>query len=275
MMETGRRRWAATIVVAALVFLYLPLAVVVLFSFHKTASLTLPFEGLSLRWYQDVFSSPEFRRSVLNSFYVAIAASGVTLILGTLAAYGLSRCSGRFRGPLALLFFLPITLPGLFLGLSLLVFFGRVQLELSLVTVAIAHFVYVFPYFLIIGLATFDRLDPALEENAADLGASPWRAFWTVTVPQIWPVLLGATSLAFALSFDEFVITFFVIGPQSTLPLYIWSGIRRTIDPSINTISTLLMLVTFGLFVIAFLAAGRSERQRRRWLGSSDTSEAA
>ena len=199
----------------------------------------------------------------------------MTLILGTLAAYGLSRCSGRFRGPLALLFFLPITLPGLFLGLSLLVFFGRVQLELSLVTVAIAHFVYVFPYFLIIGLATFDRLDPALEENAADLGASPWRAFWTVTVPQIWPVLLGATSLAFALSFDEFVITFFVIGPQSTLPLYIWSGIRRTIDPSINTISTLLMLVTFGLFVIAFLAAGRSERQRRRWLGSSDTSEAA
>jgi ABC-type spermidine/putrescine transport system permease subunit II len=133
----------------------------------------------------------------------------------------------------------------------------------------------VFPYFLIIGLAAFDRLDPALEENAADLGASPWRAFWTVTLPQIWPVLLGATSLAFALSFDEFIITFFVIGPQSTLPLYIWSSIRRTIDPSINTISTLLMLVTFGLFVITFLAVGRSQRQRQRWLGDPDKSEAA
>lgn len=275
MMETGRRRWAATVTVAALVFLYLPLAVVVLFSFHKTASLTLPFEGFSLRWYHDVFSSAEFRRSVVNSFYVALAASAVTLVLGTLAAYGLSRCSTRLRGPLALLFFLPITLPGLFLGLSLLVFFGRVHMELSLATVAIAHFVYVFPYFLIIGLAAFDRLDPALEENAADLGASPWKAFWTVTVPQIWPVLLGATSLSFALSFDEFIITFFVIGPQSTLPLFIWSGIRRTIDPSINTISTLLMLVTFGLFVITFLAVGRSERQRRRWLGDADTSEAA
>lgn len=259
---------AATATIACVVFLYLPLAVVVLFSFHKTASLSLPFTGVSLRWYREVFASAEFRQSVLNSLYVALIASGATLALGTLAAYGLSRSPSRLRGLLAILFYVPITLPGLFLGLSLLVYFSRVHFSLSLQTVAIAHFVYVFPYFLIIARAALDRLDPALLENASDLGASPWRAFWTITVPDVWPVLLGATALSFALSFDEFIITFFVIGPQSTLPLYIWSGIRRTIDPSINTISTLLMLVTFTLFVVAFIAAGG-----RALLGPSERRE--
>jgi ABC-type spermidine/putrescine transport system permease subunit II len=154
---------------------------------------------------------------------------------------------------------LPITLPGLFLGLALLVFFARVDLKLSLATVAVGHFIYVFPYFLLVVKAALDRMDPALEEAAADLGASPWKIFLRVTVPQIWPVVLGATSLAFALSFDEFVITFFVTGSQSTLPLYIWSSMRRTIDPSINTISTLLLATTLALFAVSFFLALRRE----------------
>ena len=112
--------------------------------------------------------------------------------------------------------------------------------------------------------AALDRMDLAIEDAAADLGASPWQVFRRVTLPQIRPVLIGATSLAFALSFDEFVITFFVIGPQSTLPLYIWSSMRRTIDPSINTISTLLMAVTLLLFAIAFALAIRRDIVRWR-----------
>ncbi len=137
------------------------------------------------------------------------------------------------RAPLALLFFLPITLPGLFVGIALLVYFARLDVQLSLVTVVIAHFVYVFPYFLLIAVAALDRLDPALEEAAADLGASPWKVFRKVTLPLIWPVLVGATALAFALSFDEFIITFFVIGPDSTLPMFIFSQAaphRRPVD---------------------------------------------
>jgi ABC-type spermidine/putrescine transport system permease subunit II len=176
----------------------------------------------------------------------------VTLILGAMAAYGLARVPPGLQRPLALLFFLPITLPGLFLGLALLVFFARLEIQLSLLTVVIGHLIYVFPYFLIIANAALERLDPALEETAADLGAGPWLAFWRVTLPQVWPVLLGATLLAFALSFDEFVITFFVIGAQSTLPMYIWSGIRRTVDPSVNTVSSLLLFVTLALFAIGF-----------------------
>jgi ABC-type spermidine/putrescine transport system permease subunit II len=249
----------AMITLAALLFLMGPLAVVVLFSFHETASLSFPFTGFSLRWYREVLTSAPFISSALNSLIVATSVAIATCTLGFMATYGLSRTSSRWKLPLALLFFLPITLPGLFLGLALLVFFASIDLKLSLATVAIGHFVYVFPYFLLIVKVALDRMDPALEEAAADLGADPWKVFLRVTVLQIWPVVLGATSLAFALSFDEFVITFFVTGSQSTLPLYIWSSMRRTIDPSINTISALLLATTLLLFALSFFLALRKE----------------
>jgi spermidine/putrescine transport system permease protein len=264
MHATMRSPLSGAISVAALLFLVVPLAVVVLFSFHETASLSFPFTGFSLRWYREVLSSAPFLDATWNSLIVALTVAVSTLVLGILAAYGLSRSSSRWRAPLALLFFLPITLPGLFLGLALLVSFAQSGVKLSLVTVMLGHFIYVFPYFLLIAKAALDRMDPALEEAAADLGASPWEVFYKVTLPQIGPVVMGATSLAFALSFDEFVITFFVIGSQSTLPLFIWSSLRRTIDPSINTISTLLLAVTLLLFAVAFVLTLRKDLARGR-----------
>jgi ABC-type spermidine/putrescine transport system permease subunit II len=255
---------AAAVTVVALLFLFVPLAIVVLFSFHKTGALSFPFTGFSLRWYREVFGSFEFREAAKNSLFVALSVAGLTLLIGTAAAYGLSRTSSRLRAPLAFLFFLPVTLPGLFLGVSLLVFLARVDVKLSLVTVTIGHLVYVFPYFMLMALAALDRLDPALEEAAADLGASPWKVFRRVTLPQIWPILVGATALAFMLSFDEFIITFFVIGSDSTVPLFIFSSLRRTIDPSINTISTLLLALTLTLWVVAFAFTIRGSRARAR-----------
>jgi ABC-type spermidine/putrescine transport system permease subunit II len=252
--------FTAVATLAALIFLVGPLAIVVLFSFHATASLAFPFTGFSLRWYREIFAAAPFLTAVGNSLLVAIAVAGSTFVLGFMAAYGLSRTASRWRLPLALLFYLPLTLPGLFLGLALLVFFAGIELKLSLLTVAIGHFIYVFPYFLLIVKAALDRMDPAVEEAAADLGASPWAVFRRVTLPQMRPVVIGATSLAFALSFDEFVITFFVIGSQSTLPLYVWSSMRRTIDPSINTVSTLLLAVTLVLFALSFILALRRQQ---------------
>ena len=262
---SGQRRSPVTgaFTVAGLVFLWAPLMLVFLFSLHSTGSLTFPFEGFSTRWYDEVFSSEEIRTAAQNSLIVASATAVVTLLLGTLAAYGLTRTRSRLRAPLALLFFLPITLPGLFIGVSLLVAFTRVQFSLSLLTVTIAHLVYVFPFFFLVARAALERLDPALEETAADLGASRLTVFRRVTLPQVWPVLVGAACLAFALSFDEFIITFFVIGPDSTLPMYIWSSLRRTIDPSINAISSLLLLFTMLLFVVTWLLTVWSERRRK------------
>jgi spermidine/putrescine transport system permease protein len=270
-MEEGQRSpFTAAVTIASLVFLFVPLVVVVLFSFHKTGALSFPFTGFSLRWYRDVFSSVEFRDALKNSTVVACAVAAITLPLGTMAAYGVTRISGRWRAPLAVLFFLPITLPGLFVGIALLVYFARIDFERSLVTVTIAHLIYVFPYFILIAGAALARLDVALEEAAADLGASPWKVFRRVTLPQVWPILAGATVLAFALSFDEFIITFFVIGTDSTLPMFIWSALRRTIDPSINTVSTLLLLVTLLLWVVAFFFTVRAERSRRRAISLLD-----
>ncbi len=266
MSNAQRSPFTAAITIFALLFLFLPLAVVVLFSFHNTGALSFPFTGFSLRWYREVFGSFEFQQAAKNSAYVALSVAGVTLVLGTLASYGLARTTSRFRGPLALLFFLPITLPGLFLGIALVVFFSRLQFTFSLKTVVVAHIVYVFPYFILLARGALERLDPALEEAAADLGASPLKVFRRVTLPQIWPILVGASCLSFALSFDEFIITFFVIGSNNTLPLVIWSRLRRTVDPSIATISTLLLAVSLTLWVIAFFLTIRSERRRARAL---------
>ena len=262
-MNEGQRSpitFTATLV--ALVFLYLPLAMVVLFSFHKTGAVSFPFTGFSLRWYRETLGDENFRATLRNSTVVAVSVSIVTLVIGTAAAYGLSRCAPRLRAPLTLLFFLPITLPGLFVGIALLVYFARFDIQLSLTTVAIGHLVYVFPYFLLVVKAALDRLDPALEEAAADLGASPWRIFRKVTLPLIWPVLAAATALAFALSFDEFIITFFIIGPDSTLPMFMYSRLHRTVDPSINVASTLLLAITFVFWVIAFAFAVQAARDR-------------
>jgi spermidine/putrescine transport system permease protein len=259
----SRQRGPGTtvITVLALLFLFVPLGVVVLFSFNATGSLTFPFGGFSMRWYRAITSSLEFRNAVSNSALVAGVTALVTLIAGTLAAYGLSRASTRLRTPLAVLLFLPLTLPGLFLGLSLLVLFSRARVSLSLTTVTIAHLVYVLPYYLLIAVAALRRLDPALEEAGADLGANAWLVFSRVTLPQVWPVLLGAACLAFALSFDEFIITFFVIGADSTLPMFIFSSLRRTVDPSINAISSLLLGFTLVLFAVSFVLTLRGARK--------------
>jgi ABC-type spermidine/putrescine transport system permease subunit II len=262
--QSQRSPVTLAVTIVALVFLYLPLAMVVLFSFHRTGAVSFPFTGFSLRWYRETLGDEIFRRTLWNSTVVAVCVCVVTLLIGTMAAYGLSRCPQRLRAPLVLLFFLPITLPGLFLGIALLVYFARLDIQLSLTTVMIGHFVYVFPYFLLVAKAALDRLDPALEEAAADLGASPWKIFRKVTLPLIWPVLAGATALAFALSFDEFIITFFVIGPDSTLPMFMYSRLHRTVDPSINVVSTLLLGITLVLWVVAFAFALRGARGRAR-----------
>lgn len=248
----------------SLAFLLIPLAVVILFSFHSTSALSFPFAGFSLRWYRELFDSAEFLAAAKNSLIVATSVAIATGLIGTGAAYGITSGSSRWRGPLTVLFFLPITVPPLFIGIALLVGFSLVDWKLSLVTVAIAHFVFVFPFFLLLGRAALDRLDSAQLESAADLGANRWQVFRLVTLPQIWPVLIGATILAFALSFDEFIITFFVIGSGSTIPLFIWSGLRRTIDPTLNTVSTLLLGLTLTLGLITFLIS--------RWLQKSRTS---
>lgn len=254
---------SGVITAAALLFLFVPLAVVILFSFHSTAGLTLPFEGFSVRWYEDVFGDDTFLDALRNSFVLGISTAVLTVGLGTAAAYGAARSRSRLRWPAQGLFLAPVLLPGIFIGAALLSFLSQLDVQPSLMTVLIGHVVFSFPFVFILIRTAIDRLDISLEEVAQDLGAVPLRVFRKVTLPQIAPVLIGAGALAFMLSFDEFLITFFVIGNEQTLPTYIFGRLRRTVDPGINVASTMFLVVTMLAWTAAAIATVRAARSDR------------
>lgn len=263
-METRRSIPTAVVTGAALFFLFAPLIFVVMFSFHSTTSLTLPFEGFSLRWYREVVDDESVRRGLLTSLRVATLTAAVTFVLGTAAAYGVSRSTSRLTGPAAALFVAPIAMPALILGVSLLSFFSERDVSLSTTTVVIAHTVFVMPIFYVVAYTALSRIEEAQLEAAADLGATPWYRFRHVVFRQVLPVLAAGAALTFIISFDEFIITFFVIGNDSTLPMVIFSRLRRTIDPSINAISSMLLFVNLFVWLIAVIFTVRAEGRRRR-----------
>ena len=240
-----RRPVLSTLAWVLVVYLYLPVITLVVFAFQSTSRLGLPWEGPSLRWFRLVFSDPQFQSAIGSSLRVGLASSILAIIVATMAALAFSRYRLRYQTPLRLVAVLPITLPGLLVGLALLTYFSALGLRPSLVTVFLAHLVFVLPYVLFVMSSALERLDPAIEEAARDLGATAMQAFWRTTFPLIWPAVLGAGILAFAMSFDEFLITLFVIGGDSTLPVFIWSRMRRTIDPSINAVATALLAIVF------------------------------
>jgi spermidine/putrescine transport system permease protein len=247
--------WLHVYVGFVFLFLFAPLALVVLFSFNKTAALTFPFHGFSLRWYRDIFNSPEVLSAVFASFRVGLTTVAINTIIGTLAAIAITRYNFPLRRMIWALLLIPATLPGLFIGITLLSFFVQTHIPLSLWTVTIGHLVYTLPYFFLVANARLARFDPLLEQSAYDLGANSWQAFRKVTLPIIAPALVASALVTFTLSWDEVFITFFTIGNQNTLPLVIWSTVRHSIDPSINAISTLLLTgsIIFIFFVRRFV----------------------
>ena len=240
--------WLTFYTLAVMVFLFLPIGLIVLFSFHNTASLTFPFKGLSFRWYREVFIRADLIPALMNSLTVAGATTAISVVLGVLAGLGLTRSRSRFASTIGVLVSLPILLPGLFLGIILISFFAMSKIHLSLQTVIIGHIIYTIPYFVLVIKSRLEHFDLQLEEAGRDLGANRFQTFFLVTFPLIRPAVIGASMLVFALSFDEFLITFFIIGSDSTLPMLIWSMLRRTINPSVNAIAT--MIITFSLILI-------------------------
>jgi len=240
-----RRRFAGIglLVYTLIVFLFLfaPIAVVVLFSFNKTASLTFPFHGFSLRWYREVFGSDVYRSAIFASLRVGGISVLTVVVVGTLAGIGVTRYEFRGRKVLRSILLFPAALPGLFVGIALLTFFVQTKTSLSLWTVTIGHLIYVLPYFFLVVTSRLERFDYVLEEAARDLGAGPWTTFRRVTLPLIAPSLIAGALVVFSLSWDEVFITFFTIGAQNTLPLVIYSTVKQSIDPSVNAISTLLL----------------------------------
>jgi spermidine/putrescine transport system permease protein len=241
-MKARRRGWVLPVYTAfVFAFLFAPVLMVVLFSFNRTASLTFPFEGWSLKWYSAVFASPDYRSAIGASLKVALVTVAIVTVVGTLAAIAVTRYSSG-RETLRSILLVPAALPGLFLGIALLSLFVRTHLDLSLGTAAVGHVIYTLPYFFLVASSRLLRFDPLLEETARDLGASSFTTFRKVTLPIIAPALIAGALVVFSLSWDEVLITFFTIGSQNTLPLLIYSRVKQAVDPSINAISTLLLI---------------------------------
>ena len=248
---------------AALVFafIYLPIVVLIAYSFNRDGVGGFPPRHFTMDWYQQLFADSAIWDAVLNSLIVATASVALALTLGLLAALALDRANFPGKSLFRRLVLLPLILPGIITGLSLLMFAVFIGLPLSLLTVFLGHgtaLVSVATTELFAGLQKMDR---AQEEASLDLGATPWQTFWRITLPNLKLSLIAAGLLIFTLSMDEIAVTFFLIGRDNTLPLEIWGRLRRGITPEINAISTLIFAVSVALIVIWY-------RVRTRGLGA-------
>ncbi len=267
MTGRGPRRLLAAHTALVYLFLYVPIVILVVFSFNA-ARQTAFWEGFTLDWYRRLLANDLLLRSVRNSLVVAGITTAVSVLLGTPAALALARHGFRgFRGQGATraLLYLPVIIPEVVLGAALVTFFGAVELRLSLWTVVIAHVVFSVSYVALVLRARLAGLDPTLEEAARDLGASPFETFRRGTRPLAMPGSVASARLVFTLSIDDYVVTSFVAGVgATTLPLHIYSMLKVGVTPEVNAVSTLLLGVTILLIVAAHRllqgSAGKEDR---------------
>ena len=231
-------------------FLYLPIVILILYSFNRDGVGGFPPKQLTLAWYRLLFRDSAIWDSVLNSLLVAAGAVILSLTLGLLAALALDRASFPGKSIFRRLVLLPLILPGIITGLSLLMFAVFSGLQLSLATVFLGHGTALISVATTELFAGLQKMDRAQEEASLDLGATPWQTFWRVTLPNLKLSLIAAGLLIFTLSMDEIAVTFFLIGRDNTLPLEIWARLRRGITPEINAISTLIFAVSVILILI-------------------------
>jgi spermidine/putrescine transport system permease protein len=238
--------WVAAALAYA--FLYAPLAIVVAYSFNDS-TMNAQWVGFTLGWYRKLFRNEEMLTAAWNSLSIGVVASAVSTVLGTMAGYAMYRFRLRV---LPLLVLAPIAIPEILMGVSLLLFFVMINLTLGMLSIALAHIAFCIGFVAIVVRARLAGLDESLIEAARDLGATPARAFRLVTLPLIMPGVVAGALMAFTLSIDDFVITFFTAGPGSkTLPLVIYTMVKITVTPEVNAVSTLLMLLTLALIMIA------------------------
>jgi spermidine/putrescine transport system permease protein len=234
-----------------LVFLYLPIGVLIAYSFNASR-LNLVWEGFTLQWYRLLWDQSPLLQAARNSLVVALLSTAASVVLGTAGAWLLHRHAYRGARTLQTLIAVPMVMPEILLGVSLLVFFATVGLPLGFTSVVIAHVTFCFPFVLVAVQARLRGLDPSLEEAALDLGASPFRAFWHVILPFLRPAIVAGGLMAFTLSWDELIITFFTSSAASaTLPLRVFGMAKVGLNPMLNALSTVFILATAAVVVFS------------------------
>jgi spermidine/putrescine transport system permease protein len=247
----------ATLVYA---FLYFPIVVLVVYSFNGAGVGGFPPSGWTLDWYSQLFQDGPLWDAVLNSVIVAVIAVGISLTLGLPAALALDRAQFPGKALFRRIVLLPLILPGIITGLSLLMLFVATGMKLSLVTITLGHGTALISVATTEIFAGLQKLDRAQEEASLDLGANQWKTFWRITLPNLRVSLIAAALLIFTLSLDEIAVSFFLIGRDNTLPLEIWSRLRRGITPEINAISTLILAFSIATILVWYRLRTRTTR---------------
>lgn len=232
-------------------FLYIPILVVIIYSFNKAKSNVL-WGGFSLNWYTSLFNDDDVLSALQNSLIIAITSTVISSIIGTIGALGLSRNKFKGKSIISFLVYIPIVIPEIIMGISLLLFFSALQLPFGIGTLILAHTTFCIPFVLINVKAMLENFDVSLEEAAMDLGASKLIVFKSITLPLISPSIISGAMLAFALSLDDIIINFFVSGPESTtLPIKIFSMLRFGLSPEINALCTIMLIITFAVILFS------------------------
>lgn len=237
--------------VCGLIFLYAPILVLIVFSFNDNPVTTLPLRGFTWVWYERALTNEDMLAAIFNSFYVGFSAVVLCLLIGVPSAFALDRFDFPGKALFRRFALLPITLPGLITGIAMLNMFRAMGLDLSLFTVILGHGTALTAVVITQVFARLQRFNRNVEEASGDLGAKPWQTFLYVTLPNIRSAIIGTSLLSFTLSFDEIPVTFFLIGRENTLPMYIYSTIRRGITPEINAIGTLIVVGSLVLILLS------------------------
>ena len=239
---------------------YLPLLIVVVFSFNDS-KLTVGWKGFTLRWYQQLFRNAALMEALGNSILLGVLSCLFAAVIGTLGAIGMARVHYKTKGMMEYLSTIPMIVPEIILAMAFMAFFSTMGLPFGMVTLVISHTAFCIPYVFMMVKARLVGIDKSLEEAARDLGASPARTFWDITLPLIMPAVLSGCILAFAMSFDDVVISLFVTGPTlSTLPIKVYTQLKTGVTPEINALCTMILLVVIlGLAVYNVLTSKREE----------------
>jgi spermidine/putrescine transport system permease protein len=271
-IDRGLRWWS----IGVYLFLFLPIAVVIVFSFNDGRHVT-QITGFSMRWYEAAWTDQFVLRALRTSLTIAATSAILATVIGTLAAIGMSGARPAFRAAFEVLVYIAIIVPGIVIGISTLIFavtaFDLVnpvlaqllpgdapELRLGMGTVIAAHAMFTSAIVYVLVRTRMAGMDRTLIEASSDLYASPWRTFRQVTIPQLLPAIVAGFLLAFTFSFDDFIVAFFTSGSDQTLPIFLFASIRRGVTPVVNAIATVLLTVTISSLVAAWLVAGRRRR---------------
>ena len=239
------------IITLVLVFLFLPILILIIFSFNQS-EMNIVFTGFTLHWYLDLWQNTTLLTAFLNTLKIAALSTIISTIIGTLSAIGLKKFRVPAESFINKLLYIPIVIPEIVIGIALLAIYSLANIELGFWTILLAHIAFSIPFVITNIRSVLFAIPPSIEEAAEDLGAGPWRTFWHVTLPLIAPGIISGAILAFTLSLDDVVISFFTAGPDTlTLPLYIYSIIKTGITPDVNALITLMLLATTALLLLS------------------------